>query len=131
MSVRVMLTLSILIEIHTKSVYFVLAYTQVDVKSDIFMEIPICFGVEGYHLKEWFIRLYKNLYALKDVYLIWFEKLKAVLEAREFFKSQVNPCVWYKEEMSQLFYVYGFLIFSPSKDKIDAVYTSLHIHFNI
>ena len=31
-SVRSMLTLSILIDIHTKSVYFVLAYTQSDMK---------------------------------------------------------------------------------------------------
>ena len=32
MSIRVMLTLRILIYIHTKSVYFVIAYTQADVK---------------------------------------------------------------------------------------------------
>ena len=47
MSVRAMLTLIIVIEIHTKSVYFVMTYTQADVKSDIFMELPIGFGVEG------------------------------------------------------------------------------------
>ena len=49
MPVKAMLTLSILREIHTKSVDFVLAYTQVDVKSEIFMELPIDFGVEGDH----------------------------------------------------------------------------------
>ena len=47
MSVRAILTLSILRYLHTKSIYFVLAYTQDCVKSDIFMEIPIVFGVEG------------------------------------------------------------------------------------
>ena len=52
MSIRAMLTLSILREIHTKSVDFVLACTQADVKTEIFMEIPIGFGVEGYHPKE-------------------------------------------------------------------------------
>ena len=49
MSVRAILVLSIPIELHTNSVYFVLAYTQADVKTDIFMELPIGFGVEGYH----------------------------------------------------------------------------------
>ena len=34
---------------HTKSVDFFLAYTQADVKSEIFMEPPIGFGVEGGH----------------------------------------------------------------------------------
>ena len=49
MSVRAMLTLGILREIHTKSVYFVLDYTQADVKSEIFMELPIGLGGEGDH----------------------------------------------------------------------------------
>ena len=42
-----MLTISIIIEIHTKSVDFVLAHTEADVKKDIFIEIPISFLVEG------------------------------------------------------------------------------------
>ena len=49
MSVRSMLTLSILRELHTKSVYFVMTYTQSDVKTEIFMELFIGFGVEGSH----------------------------------------------------------------------------------
>ena len=53
MSIRAMLTLTIIRELHTKSVDFVLAYTQADVKSEIFMELPIGFGVEGSHPKEW------------------------------------------------------------------------------
>ena len=51
MSVRAILTLSILIELHIKSVYFVLAYTQSDVKTEIFMELPIGFLLEGAHLR--------------------------------------------------------------------------------
>ena len=46
---RAMLTLIILREIHNKSVYFVLAYTQAGVKTEIFMELPIYSGVEGTH----------------------------------------------------------------------------------
>ena len=42
-----MLNLIILIDLHTKSVDFVLDYTQADVKSEIFMELPIGLGGEG------------------------------------------------------------------------------------
>ena len=49
MSVRVVITLSILRKIQTNSVYFVLAYTQYDVKAEMFLELPIGFGVEGDH----------------------------------------------------------------------------------
>ena len=51
-SVRSMLTLSILIELHTKSVYFDMAYTQAGVKTEIFMELPIGFVVEGDHSRN-------------------------------------------------------------------------------
>ena len=59
-SVRDMLTLIIIIELHIKSVDFFLAYTQADVKTEIFMEFPIYFVVEGDHPREWVIRLDKK-----------------------------------------------------------------------
>ena len=121
MSVRAMLTLIILRDIHTKSVDFVLDYTQSGVKSEIFMELPIGFGIEGAHPREWVIRLDKNLFGLKYAGLSWFEKLKEGLEARYFVQSQVDLCLWYKEEIVLLSYVDDCLIFSPSKDEIDEV----------
>ena len=48
------------------------------------MEIPICFGVEGSHLREWVINPDKNLYGLKDAGLAWFDKIREGLEARYF-----------------------------------------------
>ena len=48
-----------------------------------------------------------------------------------FLKSQLGPCVWYKEEMVPLFYVDYCLFFSPSKNKIDEVYVSLQEDINM
>ena len=50
------------------------------------------------------------------------------MEAGGFLKSQVDTCVWYREEMVLLFYVEDCLIFSTSKNKIDDVYTSLQAY---
>ena len=97
MSVKAMLTLIILRELHTKSVYFVLTYNQADVKLEILMELPIGFEVEGDHPREWVTRLDKKLYGLKDSGLAWFEKLKEDLEARYFFQHELDPCIWYTE----------------------------------
>ena len=80
-----------------------MAYTQADAKSEIYMDLPLCFGVDISHPRDWVIRLDKNLYGLKDSGLAWFGKLKEVLEARGFVKSQLKPYVWYKEEMVLLF----------------------------
>ena len=95
------------------------------------MELPICFGVEGSHPREWVIRLYKNLYGLKYAGLAWFEKLKEGLEDRYFYQLQVDKCVWYNEEMVLLFYVDDCLMFSHSKDKIDEVHAFLQVDFKI
>ena len=51
---------------------FFLAYTQADVKSEIFMEIPIGFVVEGGHYVEWVFILYQKLYGLNYSGLVWF-----------------------------------------------------------
>ena len=100
-----MLTLSILVDLHANPVDFFLAYTQADVKTEIFVELSICFGIEGSHLREWVIRLDKNLYGLKDAGLSLFEIL--------------------------LFYMDYYLMFSPSEDKIDEFYASFQAYINI
>ena len=79
MSGRSMLTLIIIRDIHTKSVDFVMSYTQADVKTEIFMELPIYFVVEEAHHIEWVIILDKNLYGLNDAVLGWFDTLKEIL----------------------------------------------------
>ena len=51
------------------------------------MELPISFGVEGAHHREWVIIIDKNLYVLKDTGLAWFEKLKEGLDDGDFLQS--------------------------------------------
>ena len=75
-SVRSILTPIILRELNTKSVDFVLVYAQADVKSEIFLELPIVFGVKVDHPIEWVIRMDKNLYGLNDAGMAWFQKVK-------------------------------------------------------
>ena len=65
-SVRGMLTTSILQKFHTKSVDFVLAYTQADGEPEIYMEVSLGFGVDEGQSRELFIWMDKNLYGLKD-----------------------------------------------------------------
>ena len=48
MSVSAMLVLSILREFHTNSLDFFLSYTQAGIKSEIFVELPIVLGFEGF-----------------------------------------------------------------------------------
>ena len=53
------------------------------------------------------------------------------LEARNSVQSQVDPFVWYKEEMVLLFYIDDCQLLNPYKDKINEVYASLQTDFKI
>ena len=64
-SVRIMLTLSKLHEMCTRSIDFTLAFPQADVKATIFVHNPP--GVELHTDKnKYVLKLLKNVYGLKD-----------------------------------------------------------------
>ena len=73
----------------------------------------------------------KTLYGLKDADMTRSEKLMGGLEAMNLVQSKVDSCVWYKEEMVLLFYVYYWLMFSNSKDKSAEVHASIQAYFKI
>ena len=65
MSVRIMLTLAAIENLHTKSIDFVLAYPQADLDVDIYTELPQGFNV-GPESRTYVLKLQKNLYCLKQ-----------------------------------------------------------------
>ena len=64
MSVRIMLTLASIENLHTKSIDFVLAYPQANLDVDIYMELPQGFNVVP-ESGRYVLNLQKNLYCLK------------------------------------------------------------------
>ena len=60
MSVRIMLTLAAIENLHTKPIEFVLAYPQADLAVDIYMELPQGFNAEP-ESGRYVLKLQKNL----------------------------------------------------------------------
>ena len=65
MSIRIMLTLEAMENLHTKSIDFVLAYPQANLDVDIYIELPQGFNVEP-ECRRYVLKLQKNLYGLKQ-----------------------------------------------------------------
>lgn len=63
-SIRIMLTLSVIKNLHTRSIDFTLAYPQADVEVPIFMDIPVGFKVDS--AERYVLELKKNLYGFKQ-----------------------------------------------------------------
>ena len=99
-SIRMMLTLSIIHNLYTTSIDFTLAFPQADVDATIYMEVPLgCEVPEG----DYVCLLLKNLYGLKQAAKTWFEHLRDTLILDEtlggygFVQSQIDPCIFSKK----------------------------------
>ena len=123
LSVRTLLILSLVLDLETRSIDFVLAFPQADLDIDVYMEIPFGFTIDGSRRKV--LKLEKNLYGLKQAAYNWYEFLKQGLERRNFRQSETDNCVFYRNDCIVLTYVDDCVIFSKSKKVADDLILSL------
>ena len=122
LSVRTLMILSIIHDLETRSIDFVLAFPQADLDVLIFMELPVGFTCEN--SRQYVLRLNKNLYGLKNASLNFFNMLKEGLEARGYpSQSQSDQCVFLGESSIVLVYVDDIVVFQKrgSSDADDLI----------
>ena len=103
-------TLVIINDLSTSTIDFTLAFPQVDLDINVFMELPMgCVGPSG-DRKGHVLKLHKSLYGLKQASHNWFNYLGDALKDHGFIQSQVDQCIWYKENIVLLQYVDDLLI---------------------
>ena len=119
-SIRMLLTCSILFNLHTRSIDFTLAFPQVDADVTIYMELPFAF--QGPADGDYVLLLIKNLYGLKQAAKTFYEHLVDILVNELEFTppSMVDPCVFYRDDLTLVTYVDDCLIFTPKKEEVDA-----------
>ena len=104
LSVRTLMAMSIIHDLETRSIDFVLAFPQADLDVDIYMELPYGFDIDG--SKSYILKLNKNLYGLKNASHNFWNLLKSGLEARGYEKqSNSDACVFLGKDSIVLVYV--------------------------
>ena len=116
-TLRTILTLSLIKGWHACSINFVKAYPQADLKSNIFMWLPFGFNVD--QPGKWLLQLTKNVYGLKDTGRTWHLHLKQGLLDRGFKPSQVDSCVFVKDQLILVIYVDNVIAFCPDEQPIE------------
>jgi hypothetical protein len=128
-TIRLLLTLTLVMGWHTRQIDFVLAFPQADITNDVFMEVPGHFEVRNGELERNsrapnprhqpnVLKLIKNLYGLKDAGLTWFEHLKDGLAKRGFKQSLVEPCMFIRGNLILLVYVDDCIAICPESEPI-------------
>jgi hypothetical protein len=89
----------------TRQLDFVLAYTQADVETDLYMETPKGFQMKGKD-QEYVLKLKKNLYGQKQAGRVWNKHLtKRLTENLGFKQSKVDECVFGKNKSMPVIYI--------------------------
>ncbi len=127
-TVRLLLTLSLLLTLKSRSIDFTLAFTQAPIDVETYIKLPVGFTVEGAN-EEYVLELKKTLYGLKQAGLNWYETLREHLFSLGFKQSIIDSCCYMKGDLILLCYVDDCLIFCQDERKIDHLITNLRKKF--
>jgi hypothetical protein len=140
-TVRLLLTLSSIHGWHSRQIDFAQAFTQPPIKDDVYMRIP-----QGWHVVDnilqqhsdpkyrdnaHYIKLEKSLYGIKQAAHTWFHHLEPGLLRLGFQASEVDPCLFYRNDCIIALYVDDCLIFSPSAAVLETVISALSLDYQI
>jgi len=131
-TVRFLLTQAIMNGWCARHVDYVLAFSQADCDTDVYLSLP-----PGFHVKDktegqdYCIKLKKNLYGTCQASANWFVLLKDGLLKRGYVQSKVDPCLFFKNDSIIVTYVDDCIIFAKDHNKVQEIIKSLEDSFKL
>jgi hypothetical protein len=116
-TVRILLILSLLLGLKSRSIDFTLAFTQAPIDVPTYLDLPTGFSVDG-NPKDYVLELKKTLYGLRQAGLNWFDTLLDYLLTMGFTQSVIVPCCYIKGNLILLCYVDDCLLFCSDEHKL-------------
>ena len=114
-TIRLLLTTVLTENWTTRQVDYTNAFTQSDLKDDVYVEFPKKF--EPKHGKDMVLKLTKALYGLHQSPVCFYEKLRQGLIDRGYIQSEFDPCLFMKQGIMCVVYV-DDTIFAGANDEI-------------
>jgi len=115
---------------YTRQLDFVLAYTQANMETELYMEIPKGFHIDGDRTK-YVLKLIKNLYGQKQAGRVWNQHLLTQLRNLGFIQSKVDECVFYFKRSVFLVFTDDTILLGPNQAELDQLVALLHSTFKI
>jgi hypothetical protein len=114
MTVRLILIMTILLNLENKQIDYTAAFMQASLDHDVYVEMPKLFEVNG---KVW--KLKQALYGLKDAPRAYFVHTKNKLEELGFRQSDAGPCLFISPTVICLIYVDDALFVYKSPEEVN------------
>ena len=104
-SVRILLAITKIHGLSSRSIDFVLAFPQANLEIPVYMELPLGFDAPNNKTQNHYVlRLNKSLYGLRQAGYNWLAKSSNSLEDCGFVPSSVDPCVSFSKDCIILMY---------------------------
>ena len=128
-SMRLLLILAIIHGLDTKSIDFVLAFPLAKLETNVFVELPYGFnyGRKG----QYVLKIKKHLYGLKSAAATWFNFLCQELKAEGFVQSEVDQCIFLRDDCILLVYVDDVIAISHDIKIIDELILNLKQNYDL
>jgi hypothetical protein len=114
MTVRIVLIMTILLNLENKQIDYTAAFLQAPIDHDVYVEMPKLFQVKG---KVW--KLQRAIYGLKDAPRAYFIHTKNKLEELGFRQADADPCLFISPTVICLIYVDDALFVYKSPEEVD------------
>jgi hypothetical protein len=114
MTVRLILIMTILLNLENKQIDYTAAFMQAPLDHDVYVEMPKLFEVNS---KVW--KLKRALYGLKDAPRAYFVHTKNKLEELRFRQSDADPCLFISPTVMCLIYVDDALFVYKSPEEVN------------
>ena len=124
-TVRLLLTLILSKGWITKQVDYTNAFAQADLKEEVYIEPPKGFARRD--KKDMILRLIKSLYGLKQAPKTFYDKLTEGLTERGFQQSNIDKCLFMKQDMICVIYVDDTIIAGPDPQAVEDLITDLGV----
>jgi len=102
---------------NTRVIDYTNAFPQANIDTDIYVEMPAMFGSKEGGNKV--LKLKKSLYGLKQSPRTFYQHISQGLKDRGWTASEIDPCLFMKENMMCVIYVDDTIFAGPSQQDID------------
>ena len=127
-TIRLLLILILTNRWTTRVIDYTNAFPQANIDTDIYVEMPALFGNRDGGDKV--LKLKKSLYGLKQSPRTFYQHLSQGLQTRGWVPSEIDPCLFMKNEMICVIYVDDTIFAGPSQSAIDKEVKLLGIKHN-
>jgi Reverse transcriptase (RNA-dependent DNA polymerase) len=129
-TIRLILYLAVLHKWETRQLDFVLAFPQAPVETDLYMDIPAGFEVNG-DPKEYALKLINNLYGQKQAGRVWNLHLTKFLKELGFAQSKTDPGIFCRNGVVLVIYTDDTIVKGANSIEVQKAINDIAGKFNI